>query len=757
MLLEASGRELGVEAAQGRRPRLPLLAFLYTDFMLRRITLVTLVAVLASIAWEGFFYFRDNLSTHLPLKVMQAEVLRSGEIPLWTRATGGGQPLGGNPNTLLFYPDTFLFLILPPIVAFNLHFLLHLVIGFYAMRTLLLRSGADDGAARWSSALYLLSGAAVSATAFYNLIVAFAMIPLAAAAATTMRIREERRDVVLLGLSCGLLGLAAEPVTMAATAGLLLLISIDSSFLRRVPRYLAAVALSLIIASPLLIAFSEIRHDVERSGFRYSSETVLNASLSPLRFLEIFVGPFQGTITDLTESGFGPSTGESFPQFLPSTFVGALALPALLTAWRLKQSRWLIALIAFAFVALGKFNPVMSALVGEIAVIRVARFPEKLTMVIIICAVVLIALLASAQRCLERRTVAMSIGSLAIAALLSMTTSQLSMEDRTRCVAAAIVGSLVLWLARRDLRRALMASVVLAAVVAVFTLPLDWRHEYEKPALARSIVPAGAKVVHRLRSGLRELPSPTSRAQYRTALLLGDPITGGLSQLRYVLDGSPDGMHSFFSRLARERSSQVDEEPRMKYIVLAGAEYIVSSTPIAPAHGSARGEISFGPNKAFVSRLPSLPPLHAPLRIIAAPTVQHAALSIESPSFRPGRDAVAPRSMPAAAARITSFQELPNGFTATINATAPATVVSHETWFRAWGVSVDGKEITTFPANIDRLGFVVPAGTHRIEGRFGRLRGYVGSSWALSLGAIALSCWLLLSSRSRNAIAAPAR
>jgi len=94
----------------------------------RRVVLLLLFASAAGlIAVFGFFFFRDNFSTHYPIKVISARIFRVGEIPYWNFYDGGGQPLAGNPNTLTFYPDNFLYLVLPAYVAFNLHFLLHLV------------------------------------------------------------------------------------------------------------------------------------------------------------------------------------------------------------------------------------------------------------------------------------------------------------------------------------------------------------------------------------------------------------------------------------------------------------------------------------------------------------------------------------------------------------------------------------------------------------------------------------------------------
>src|SRR6266568_5845350 len=120
---------------------------------------VLLAACCALLAAIGFFYFRDNFSTHYPIKVLSQGIWRAGAIPFWNFADGGGQPLAGNPNTLSFYPDNVLYLILPAHVAFNLHFLIHLVLGWLAMRAL-----TRSQFAAW---MLVLSGLAISAMSFY--------------------------------------------------------------------------------------------------------------------------------------------------------------------------------------------------------------------------------------------------------------------------------------------------------------------------------------------------------------------------------------------------------------------------------------------------------------------------------------------------------------------------------------------------------------------------------------------------------------
>ena len=227
-------------------------------------------ALILVTSWLGFFFYRDNFSTHYPIKVVSWTAPFS--IPYWNFHDAGGQPLAGNPNTLTFYPDNILYWFLPaPHVAFNLHFFIHLIAAFFIMRALTRST--------FAASLYVLSGVAISATAFYNLIVAVAMIPLAFLGAS-------RRSPFLLGIAFGLLALAGEPVMILGAAISVAILAID-----RIPvrAWLFAIVIALVIASPLLIAYAEIAREVERSA-GMSARTVLNASLHPIRILELFVG-----------------------------------------------------------------------------------------------------------------------------------------------------------------------------------------------------------------------------------------------------------------------------------------------------------------------------------------------------------------------------------------------------------------------------------------------------------------------------------
>jgi hypothetical protein len=319
-----------------------------------RLFFLLLGAVLLTfIATFGFFFFRDNFSTHYPIKVLSAATFRAGEIPWWNFADGGGQPLAGNPNTLTFYPDNVLYLVVPAHVAFNLHFLLHMILGWFAMRSLT-RS-------RFGAWLWILSGMAMSALSFYNLITAIALIPLALLGA-------ERRNAIQLGVAFGLLALAGEPVIIVATAIAVLILSAPPHL--RVKPYPVAIGIALAIAAPQLIAYSEIAAEVERAH-RYSAQTVLNASFDPRRLLELIIGPAMRI---------------DAPHLFPSLILGLIVIPAVF-----RRSRYTVIAATMLFFALGSFNPLVRMLVESFSKLRIGRFPEKFAIVMCAAFVVLAA------------------------------------------------------------------------------------------------------------------------------------------------------------------------------------------------------------------------------------------------------------------------------------------------------------------------------------------------------------------------------
>jgi hypothetical protein len=459
----------------------------------RRAAAAVLVAIAAAcIAVFGFFYFRDNLGTHYPIKVISARIFRAGQIPWWNFYDGGGQPLAGNPNTLTFYPDNILYLFLPPHVAFNLHFLLHLGIAWFAMRALCRQVGASRFAANFAATLYALGGIAISATVFYNLICAVALIPFALWAV------ERRANPLILGLAFGLIGLVGEPVVVLSTA---IAAAIVMRFdLRRMAIVAAAIVVAVIIVSPQMIAYAEIAKEVERvRGF--SAATTLNASLWPRRIAEIAVGPILGFLTD-------PGHPEFRSRLFSTIFLGVVVIPALIVA----RSRYTILAAVMLFFALGKYNPIIKAIVESIPGVRIARYPEKFAIALIVALVVIVAMFVN------------------------------RLDLRWRWAWAAIT------------------FLPLAACIVRGT-PIDWFAPYRVAQLPPLRICGNQPI---------EYGTRPAREEYRKAAQTMSPIFGAVAGLRYAVNRSPEGMHSLMSRIVAERVSSTPPPVRLHYLRMAG-------------------------------------------------------------------------------------------------------------------------------------------------------------------------------------------
>lgn len=548
-----------------------------------RLALLLLLAVSCGLfAVFGFFFFRDNFSTHYPFKVVSAAAWRAGTIPWWNATDGGGQPLAGNPNALTFYPDNVLYLVLPPHVAFNLHFLLHLALGWVAMRGL---TRSSFGATLW-----LLSGTAVSAMAFYNLATAVALIPFALWAA--------RRSALLFGGAFGLLILGTEPMTVVATAIAVAIVAFDWK------RFALAIPVALAIASPQLVAYGEIAREVERAR-GYSAQTVLNASLDPRRLLELLAGPFLHL---------------DAPQLFPSLIVGVIVIPAL---WR--RSRWTVAAAVMLFFALGRFNPLVRALIEAVPQLRFARYPEKFALPLCAALVVLAAMYF----------------------------------DETKAKR--------LWL---------VVTFVPLLGWAVVTFPIDWWSPYALPpaAPARIYVPLPGSA------------QALDRQAYRTFARERVPLFGATAGMRYVLNRSGDGMHSLLSRIAAERYTTT-HHPRYLAIVTQPSAMIVPRT-------------------------------------IGVRSINEAVNLIESGTTT----TIAPQALASdPQARITSYHESPDGIEIGVEH-GPAVVFVNQSYFSAW----DAGGLPILPLDLDRLGVLVPAGSHTVVLRFGRHRTLTVAAWAIS-------------------------
>lgn len=715
-----------------------------------------LVFVLSSLF---HFYYRDNFSTHYPVRALSTATMRAGELPLWNWHAGGGQPLAGNPNTLTFYPDSVLYLVLPARVAFNVHFWLHLLAAFLAMRALVRGLGADRPAAAGAALIYVMSGAVISATAFYNLVTATALIPFALHRTHRLLERKSWRDAILLGAAYGLLILAGEPLMIASA--LLGSVVIVASSLRGAPvvRGIAAIVIAAAIASPLLIAWNEIAGETERSGHRYSAETVLAASVPPIRILEAVTSPFLGFVTDRTDSGYMANAPEAkWPPLFISLFVGALVIPAAASRGARHANVYRILLGVAVFLALGRFNPVVNALVDALPALRIARYPEKFALLATIAACVLIGCWLGANDP-ERWPRRLAIGgAIAIAIGAAVAYPSLQPPASVRLAAGVVLALAVLAACALRGRRHMKTAAVLLTIVPLVlvharAIPLDAAAPYA-PAGGLSFGPR----VWRIDNGF--VGAATARAEYRIRAASGDPLFGALRGTRFALDRSPEGMYSLLSRYVQERAAASRGSLRLRYARMLGCERIESRdelTDLAPQLESIASAWGDAVHKYRVDA--PLPYAFAPGSVTPAASIQQAVSTIESGAFDERTTAVVPAGVAGSVRGVAQIRDLrPEGerLRLVVEASDDAVVMINESYFNAWHATVDGVALRVFPVNVDRLGIVVPRGRSEVEIAFGRQRRAVGIAAFVSLFALVFAAFVARR-RSRTRTAVPAR
>lgn len=736
------------------------------------------LAVLLAFSQLFFFYFRDNFSTHYPIKVVSAEAFGRLEIPYWNFAAGGGQPLAGNPNTLTFYPDNLLYLLLPAPMAFNLHFLIHLIVGGWIIRLLARRQGCEEGTARLVAVIYVLSGPVISSLAFYNLVTAVALIPLSFLVIEQFAEAPQWRNALLLGAVFGLLAVAGEPVTIAGAA---LAGTVLAAFrLRAAPRPavlvisrgFAAVAVAVVIALPLLVAYSEIAAEVERSTWRFSTETVLAASLSWEQLAESLVGPFRGLITDLGPGGYRANPAAvGWPPLFISTFLGALVLPAIFTRGpSTAPYRWIVLILLFF--ALGRHNTLVEKLVDLVPSARIIRYPEKFALPLTVAAVLLLAgWLSSRQRSGGERAGAIAGILLVLGAVAYGLTSEgmLSGPSKRRLLLGGLIAvALLIGAMLADRIRGARGAVIVLTILplaywAARTAAVDWWEPYRQPSpLLEPAVEPWSRVARPLEP---DFSRRDERERYRAKARMLDPLFGSVHGLRYALDRSPDAMYFSMSRIVNERVEAALLPLQLRYLRLAGCSTLITRQVLH--HPALQPVATMDVGGKPVNRyavLGAQPYVRAVHEIVPVRSVQQAVERIESPAFKEAETAIASATLgrfPTSAATIRSVTRHGQEVQIRVGSQQGATLIINETYFSSWNVrGVDQRSgteqsLTIFPANLDRLGVVVPSGEWSLRLRFGRRRHLVVASWWLS-AAVLLGA-AMAARFSKNRTAAPAR
>ncbi|HEX3067540.1 MAG TPA: YfhO family protein [Thermoanaerobaculia bacterium] len=334
------------------------------------IVVLALVVFAPALMRNEVFSIRDHGDYFQPLRWFTANELRQGRLPLWNAYSGSGEPWLANPQTGVFYPPAWIFVILPFTAAYTIYLLIHVVLlgcGGYLLFARLTRPG---GAALAAALTLMFCGPVMSLLDVSNNLTTFAWLPLilfCALAGVPARV-----SAVAIAMSF----LAGEPFFAAAGALMFAVVR------RRGIRDLIDVALtSFALSSIQLLPFLSMVAGSDRANGGVPRATMFSDSMPLAGWLRIVIPP------NLGGNPFDPRLGQ---HFILIVYLGMLTIAFALTgiiAGRKRAIGWSALIVICVLIGMGdRFTPV-AELLARLPV-TLFRYPARVVplAVLAICA-----------------------------------------------------------------------------------------------------------------------------------------------------------------------------------------------------------------------------------------------------------------------------------------------------------------------------------------------------------------------------------
>ena len=667
-------------------------------------------------------FFRDLFGLFAPLKAFGAAQLREGRIPALNPTWALGQPFRGNPNASAFYPTNVFYLVLPFWTAFNLHMVLHWLLGGVSMFLLARGGGRSRHAAAIAGLAYGGGGWMMSALSFYNVVAVAAWWPLVMLGA----LRGGRRGVALGGIACGMALLAGEPVTAALALVPLVVVAIGRWGWRRGLVTVAAIGFAgLLVALPQIVATARI----VGSSFRGSHGMLASQAETYRLRLPLLL--------DLAAPlPFGNPT-EAFPvvPFYYSLYPGAVAtLLALVGARRRPGLAALVVASVLAAWAPGVSGRLLTALLGGLV-----RSPEKtLIWLALVWPLIAAAGLDGASSSSdddETRALASNeqarvlwigvalAGALLLGALSATVVRTAGVEVPEPLARSLLLAGLLVSFATWALWRRLTILVVAVQLLSLlpmqallFTEPLA---RYARPANwqaqlgdRRAVLPLDYTYPP-WQGPAEQLPESHVERTRRLSFELG-PVPGVLTGLSYPLAPDLDGLHHRFYDYLLFRLSQDDWQHRRPWLRTLGVQAITSSQPL-PVAWTASSSERLGLRTSYLYRIDGATPLvWWPDAVAVAPN-PGVGYDVIAAREQPTTTAILPFTLahrPGADVRL--LHRSPDRVELSITG-AGGVVVVRRAYQPLWQARSEKTPLQVLPADVVLTGVVVPPGHHLVE------------------------------------------
>jgi len=279
-------------------------------------------------------------------------------LPLWNSYNASGEPWLANPQTGVFYPPAWLFVVLPFARAYVLYLALHVALLGSGAYLLFARLTKPGGGALLAALALTFCGPVMSLLDVSNNLTTFAWIPLIVWCALS------EVSAMTCGAVMALSFLAGEPF-FASIGALLFVIVRRRGWIDKLEAAAMAFALSAVQLFPFLrwIANS----DRTRGGMTRAH--ILSGSMAPRDWLSLAIPPKPDAL-------FDPSMGQ---HFLPILYAGLLTIVLAIIgifAARRRASGWTALIFLTAIVAAGSHLRLVGDLLAALP-LTIFRYPAR--------------------------------------------------------------------------------------------------------------------------------------------------------------------------------------------------------------------------------------------------------------------------------------------------------------------------------------------------------------------------------------------
>ena len=312
--------------------------------------------------------------------------LTTGSWPLWDPYVSFGQPLLANANNQLFYPPTWLHLLIRPWTYYTLFFAAHLILSGWGVLRLGERLGLSQVGSFVAAALWITSGPFLSLGNAWNHLAAAAWIPWVLLATEAALVSGGTGRILTSGGAWALQIVAGSPDVVAMTALLAAACAahrwdwrswVSPANRRALWSGLAAGTVALALSAGQWLPSLELASRSDRWHLSAPERTYW--SIHPVGLLQMIVPVLWYEVP--LNAQWRSALFEAREPFLFSIYLGVpmLALAALALGRPQVPLRWTLfgsALVGMLF-ALGRHAPFYAVAVGVLPPLRVLRFPSK--------------------------------------------------------------------------------------------------------------------------------------------------------------------------------------------------------------------------------------------------------------------------------------------------------------------------------------------------------------------------------------------